>query len=323
MSIADVKTLVDLHLARPHAYGATSGLLLKMREHPTDLAETARRLIEACGPVGWPMLAFNGWLAEDVLDDLAEVARDHIRDHSREHHTSAQARRGCPPAERLLAHHALRLAGADSPPVYHVAMPEHLLEQWRGRRPLRTGQPTWVPRAPDQASAVIGGAAGPCPRCNGPLERLLRVSAQHLPTVVTTRSHLDAIWCNRCTPFTRATFSITDAAGSTTLATPSVSRDLPLMNWTPFPATPVGLVDCGPRWRCQSWMFADDIENLHRVGGTPVWVEEVESPDCARCGRSMAFAAQIAHCDFDDGEGMTYIFWCDPCSVTAVMFQQT
>lgn len=91
----------------------------------------------------------------------------------------------------------------------------------------------------------------------------------------------------------------------------------------PFPLTEVGLVDLGSAWRTQDWMWSNNVENLHRVGGLPTWIQHDDTPNCVRCDCRMAFVAQIAVEDLWDGEGIVYLHWCDDCAITGAVYQQT
>lgn len=91
----------------------------------------------------------------------------------------------------------------------------------------------------------------------------------------------------------------------------------------PFPRTEVGLVDLGAEWRIQDWGWSNNVENLHRVGGRPTWIQHEDIPACVQCQHPMVFVAQIAVEDLWNAEGIVYLHWCDDCAVTAAVYQQT
>ena len=99
--------------------------------------------------------------------------------------------------------------------------------------------------------------------------------------------------------------------------------DIEIFDADPFPRTEVGLVDLGREWRVQDWGWSNNVENLHRIGGEPTWIQSEEVPPCGRCDDEMAFVGQIAVSDLTDGEGIAYMHWCDKCAMTAVVHQQT
>jgi hypothetical protein len=64
------------------------------------------------------------------------------------------------------------------------------------------------------------------------------------------------------------------------------------------------------------------IEDASTIGGVPMWVQHAEYPQCPRCRLDMLFLGQ-----FDNGslneEGLYYAFFCGPCRISAVTYQQT
>ena len=211
-------------------------------------------------------------------------------------------------------------------PVRHLAFPEPVLLEWEARHPARADHPTWPTFLSSETVAVVGGRGAPCPSCGRVTERLLRLDLELVLPAATEHRPVDFVWCMTCSTYTReASFAEVDADGS--------ARMLPLdflvepvaadEEWDPYPATPVGLVDLGPRWRRQDWGEASWVENLHRVGGEPTWVQGEAVPLCCRCGTATIFVAQVAVADLWDAEGMAYLFWCPTCSVAAVVYQQT
>ena len=89
-----------------------------------------------------------------------------------------------------------------------------------------------------------------------------------------------------------------------------------------IPATPVELVRLDERWRQQEWAVQRS-GGLHRAGGEPTWILPADYPACPGCTRTMSAAGQIAVGDLRNAEGICYLLWCDPCAISAVVFQQT
>jgi hypothetical protein len=96
----------------------------------------------------------------------------------------------------------------------------------------------------------------------------------------------------------------------------------PAEDWF-IPQTPVELVRLDDRWRQQDWALSNNRENLHRAGGEPTWIQHASYPACPGCTRTMSAAGQIAIADLWDSEGICYLLWCDPCAISAVIYQQT
>jgi hypothetical protein len=58
------------------------------------------------------------------------------------------------------------------------------------------------------------------------------------------------------------------------------------------------------------------------LGGAPSWLQDAEYPRCLECGRVMTFLAQHDNSRLRE-EGIYYAFFCAPCHVAAVSYQQT
>jgi len=99
-----------------------------------------------------------------------------------------------------------------------------------------------------------------------------------------------------------------------------------------FAPLPVSRMRASPtpeRWCIQDGL--NSRENLSRLGGRPSWIQDAEYPECPNCVRLMRFLAQFSS-DLPamPGEpsgltedGLTFVFWCDDCQVSAVMSQYT
>ncbi|WKL00013.1 hypothetical protein Q0F98_22495 [Paenibacillus amylolyticus] len=63
---------------------------------------------------------------------------------------------------------------------------------------------------------------------------------------------------------------------------------------------------------------------LSQFGGHPGWVQDAEYPPCPRCSAKMKAVAQLDWGEVEKyGEGMYYMFICEPCQMTAVSYQQS
>ncbi|WP_405171683.1 DUF1963 domain-containing protein [Paenibacillus sp. FSL H8-0280] len=64
--------------------------------------------------------------------------------------------------------------------------------------------------------------------------------------------------------------------------------------------------------------------SLSQVGGHPGWVQDAEYPTCPSCSTRMKAVAQLDWGEVEKhGEGMYYMFICEPCQMTAVSYQQS
>ncbi|WP_433750894.1 DUF1963 domain-containing protein [Paenibacillus amylolyticus] len=64
--------------------------------------------------------------------------------------------------------------------------------------------------------------------------------------------------------------------------------------------------------------------SLSQVGGHPGWVQDADYPRCPRCSARMKAVAQLDWGEVEEyGEGMYYMFICEPCQMTAVSYQQS
>jgi len=225
----------------------------------------------------------------------------------------------------------IRLAPAAT---YHLRFPSGFLRpfRWAGAsQPIP--HPTWqLPADPGMPAAFGGLAAGSCPGCGGQLHRLL-----HLPVIpaglgVSSCRALELATCLTCLGWAISTIffrhgsdgHIIAAIGERDTNTGFVLRPGPL------PAAQVSLTATPPRWDQQDWALSNNRENLNRIGGEPTWIQDPGYPQCPVCQRRMHFLAQLDSLDFADGSqwlwgsgGIAYILWCDPCRMSATLWQCT
>jgi len=74
-----------------------------------------------------------------------------------------------------------------------------------------------------------------------------------------------------------------------------------------------------PPFACAEPFALDDAST---IGGIPMWLQDAEYPRCVECGRVMTFLAQHDNHLLLE-EGIYYAFFCAPCHVAAVSYQQT
>lgn len=212
-------------------------------------------------------------------------------------------------------------------PAYHLRLPPEALAQraqpWRAR-----WHPTWgLPgsRAPEAGQVVTGGlSAGECPDGHGPLRRLLLLDPPP-GCAADGRPRLELGYCFGCDDGWTPAFYGHDADGRPR----RLGQDMRDRQPNPFdaddirPAIAVPVMHPLPRWQRQDWMLADERENLNRIGGEPTWIQDPDYPACPSCAAVMPFLAQLDWASLIGGEGITYMFWCGPCAISAIVFQCT
>lgn len=212
--------------------------------------------------------------------------------------------------------------------VRHLAFPQAVLDEWAARHPLRRSQSSWpVNAGTGQRHLTSGFLDQACPACNRQLHRLLRLDPVPAGFDITSRSRVEFAWCPQCTTFTDAGYARHASDGTPEPFQVSPSGDLgpepeSAEDWF-IPETSVELVRLDQRWWQQDWALSNARENLHRVGGEPTWIQSADYPVCPGCAQTMSAVGQIAVGDLWDAEGICYLLWCDPCAISAVVYQQT
>ena len=69
--------------------------------------------------------------------------------------------------------------------------------------------------------------------------------------------------------------------------------------------------------------FLLDEEGTSQLGGHPEWIQDAFYPQCPTCQQTMPFLGQAAFEDWNDGEGVFYLFLCLSCRKAATHYQQT
>jgi hypothetical protein len=213
-------------------------------------------------------------------------------------------------------------------PAYHLVIPPEALAP--RRLPWHVRQhPTWGdPGSHIQAAskAVTGGYSGAqCARGHGPLRRLLLLDPPPPGCAAAGRPRLDLAYCFSCADGWEPAFHLHDAGGRPHPLDHG-TRKLPL---NPFegqdarPAVTAKVMRTPPRWQHQDWVMANDRENLNRLGGEPTWIQDPTHPACPSCQAAMPFLAQLDWSHLQEAEGITYILWCQPCAISAIIFQCT
>jgi hypothetical protein len=210
--------------------------------------------------------------------------------------------------------------------VRHLAFPQEVLDEWAARHPLRRCQSSWPANTGAGRQHLVSGFLDrQCPACTQRLHRLLRLDPVPAGIGITSRDRVEFAWCAGCGVFANPGYAHHAQDGAPEPFTGNGDQDRkpePVEDWL-IPATPVELVSLPDRWRQQDWALSNGRENLHRVGGEPTWIQDASYPVCRGCTRTMNAVGQIAVEDLWYSEGICYLLWCDPCAISAVVYQQT
>jgi hypothetical protein len=170
---------------------------------------------------------------------------------------------------------------------------------------------------------MLGGTSeSRCVNCADVLRRIVLLDPVPADVGVTSRRRIDIAYCQRCVG-AQPSQHRHDAEGQPMALTAPEENPIPFEFGEPRPAVEVGFRRAGDRWRLQDWGQANGRENLNRLGGEFTWIQNPEHPRCLVCGRVMKALLQLDWDHLSDGEGMTYVLWCDRCSVSALTYQQT
>lgn len=219
--------------------------------------------------------------------------------------------------------------------VLHIAFPKDYFaeeESAFGTRD-RTYQPTWQLQEQSQIrpDAIVGGVVeADCKICFNKLHRLIEITNSSVLSDFYKNAPSTFVTCLTCQGRTGVyeLFFAHDPNGEID----HLYEGEPIAPETVEPAfayTEVNLVDNGPRWTIQDATLSSGWENLHRLGGSPTWVQDTEYLKCPKCSKTMYFAAQIdSGLKLTDGSewmwgdlGICYLYFCGACSVTGVTYQ--
>jgi len=93
-------------------------------------------------------------------------------------------------------------------------------------------------------------------------------------------------------------------------------------DWEPFPESPLVMANETRHFmETANWMLPD--VSFSQVGGLPTWIQDAEYPTCPECSKKTPFIGQISNEDFEEAEGIYYVFYCQGCGVTATSYQQS
>jgi hypothetical protein len=219
----------------------------------------------------------------------------------------------------------------------HLAFPSAYLDRLASEVTLRSlglTHPTWVPASKSAPTHRFGGVSRTdCGVCGRRAARLIVLDPVPEGLGVTALSRLELCACLSCLGWERELVHYRHAPdGSATACAfegsgPGLSAPrTELGPTTTLAECAVALIDRGPRFRWQDWSTGP---NLHRVGGHPVWIRGAAYPACPGCGATSKFLMQL------DSElltstdlawlwgvgGLAYVFFCDGCKISSVLWQ--
>jgi hypothetical protein len=216
-------------------------------------------------------------------------------------------------------------------PTYHLRfLPEALPP--RPRPEYARWHPTWGQpgnRTLESGPVVTGGLSdAECSHQHGPLRRLLLLDPPPPGCAADGQPRLDLSYCFDCDDGWDPAFFSHDASGRPR----RLGQDMSNRQWWPNsfdaddirPAITVPVMHPLSRWQRQDWRLDNyRRENLNRIGGEPTWIQDPSYPACRSCRAAMPFLAQLDWSNLIDGEGITYMFWCRACAISAIVFQCT
>ncbi|WP_336758856.1 DUF1963 domain-containing protein [Paenibacillus sp. USHLN196] len=178
--------------------------------------------------------------------------------------------------------------------------------------------------------SMLTSSTNCCPWCGSALTTLINLDVKHpaLQDVSWHTPRLQIQTCVICSSY-GVVYMEMDAAGE------------PL--WSSHNVMPVGADDIDPEddvkltpdvgrqfrianaprhvFHASEWAMEP---SLSQVGGHPGWVQDAEYPTCPHCSTRMKAVAQLDWGEVEEyGEGMYYMFICEPCQMTAVSYQQS
>ena len=215
--------------------------------------------------------------------------------------------------------------------IYHLQFAQEYAANWLGDDWV--ADETWqqVADRPYRFGGLVEGQC--CATCGETLHHLLTFPAsEYLPDICSLPS-LTIATCNSCLGWEpQVLFLCHDASGIPQSRAP-LEPITPEFKDVAFEETTVALTSVPDRYRWQEWTHQ---ENIHRLGGHPIWIQKPEFPDCPACQRTMTFLLQLNSrlpfvwpnpeevevMEWGSG-GIAYFFWCDACRISAGRWQCT
>ncbi|PPF85217.1 hypothetical protein C5B96_06380 [Subtercola sp. Z020] len=229
---------------------------------------------------------------------------------------------------RELVDHRIRPLTSEA--VFHVVFDDDYLRvDYSDPEHVWTHPTLLAEGLPAERSPFGGVLAERCGRCATPLARLLELSAILPELGVHSRSQVQFATCLWCQGSAEAPLYFSHDESGTPASLPEVRVSQPSTRHLRLNETVARVQRTRQRWRFQDWGLSTHRQNLHRVGGEPTFIGQYVYPRCPRCSGRMPFLLQ-----FDSwlplegdaflhwgGEGLAYLFWCDPCATSATFVE--
>lgn len=193
----------------------------------------------------------------------------------------------------------------------------------------RKNHPTWTFEDSDSFSSNFGGlSSSKCGSCGGHLHHLLDVPEGLLDN----HNVLSLETCLSCLGWEEdQLFYKHNSIGIPTPIENKLEHCVPEFESLPLKKTKVSIVKTPDRWGFQDWGLSNSRENLHRLGGSPSWIQGADYPSCPSCKDTMKFCAQFdSELLMEDGEewlwgsgGICYTFFCVNCEISGMLWQCT
>ncbi|HEX7733308.1 MAG TPA: hypothetical protein VF458_00540 [Ktedonobacteraceae bacterium] len=189
---------------------------------------------------------------------------------------------------------------------------------------IPAGQADSTPRAAESTTDQ-----GRCAWCQRPLQRVLDLdlSDPRCRWITAEGEHLSLAVCSRCSFYATTYLDIT--LGGEVHWSPLNGEMPALLHRIPdesgvveLPA-PLGLGKARSTPFEAVGRFLLDEPGTSQLGGHPEWIQDAFYPKCPACQQTMPFLGQIAFEDWEDGEGVFYLFLCLSCKKAATHYQQT
>ncbi|WP_418040440.1 DUF1963 domain-containing protein [Paenibacillus xylanilyticus] len=177
---------------------------------------------------------------------------------------------------------------------------------------------------------MLQSSSSSCPWCGTALTTLVALDVRHpaLQNVSWQAEKLQIRTCINCSCY-----------GVVYMETSSAGEPF----WSSHNVMPVGLDDIDPDNSFEPAPDAGDSfyiateprqafhgsewamePSLSQIGGHPGWVQDAAYPVCPCCSTTMKAVGQVDWAQIEEyGEGMYYMFLCEPCQMTAVTYQQS
>lgn len=217
--------------------------------------------------------------------------------------------------------------------AYHIIFPSDYFDETSNPVWLKhENHPTWSPRCESVSSGQFGGdTVNHCTLCEGPLHRLIQI--ENADAILNTRlSRIELCTCLSCLGWEAPElFFKHDYTGFGVSLATDQERRRPEFPAAALKPALVSLSPATPRWEFQDWALSNSRENLNRIGGAPSWVQDSQYCKCPSCDRIMNFIGQLdSNLPTSKGDrwlwgsgGICYLFWCDPCAISANLWQCT